>query len=265
MADQSEGSRGRGLAAADPGLRAIAGAGSLLFSACFALAWLFPGSLETRAHDYVVERVTAEVDVRFSQLDSVMSSGRLGALAEVFSDRADTLRSALSAGLSTRLADALASLCHYNCMSTDTLAAMINELGAFQVSLLERGSETALSWARGRYSEAVTDLVRDLRIFSGINAALFLMVFVASFAGRAAPEAARLALWLLLAATGVSIIGYLFVQDWFYSFLTGSYIGYGYAAWVSGIFLLLIDWVFNRGRVTHGAVDLMGGFTSGMG
>lgn len=254
-----------GIAAADHGLRAMAAAGTILFAVCFAIAWLFPGSLETRAHSFVVERVTTEVDERFSQLDSVTVSGRLGAIANLFSDRADTLRAALNAGLSTRLAAALASLCHYDCAPTDSIAAVIDEVAETQISLLERASDTAMTWAQERYSESVTELVREIRIFTGINAALFLMVLAASFAGPAAPEAARLALWLLLAATGVSIVGYVFVQDWFYSFLTGSYIGYGYAAWVSAIFLLLADWVFNRGRVTHAIVDTAGGLVSSLG
>lgn len=247
------------------GLRAVSALGALAFLSALGAAVFSPGALEMRAHDFIVERVTVEVDERFSQLDSTATSGPLGALSELLSDRADTLRVALNAGLSAALTDVLANLCHYECAPTDSLESMVREAGEARVSLLQRASGRAWEWAQGRYSESVVELVEELRIFTGINAALFLLVLAASFAAPPNAAPARLTLWLLVFSTVASILGYVFIQDWFYSFVYGSYVGYGYALWVSLIFALLLDWVFLRGRITEGILNVIGGTASSLG
>lgn len=229
------------------GLRALAACGSTVFAVSFVVAFYFPGVLETRAHSFVVDRVTAEFEATLLVPDSEEEPGRFGAVGERLAARADSLRATLSTGLSDRLAAVLSNFCEYDCGE----GAADEEVVEGQAGLFDQASAAAMSVARGHYSETTRAVVRDLRIFTGINAVLFLLVLVASFIAPPAPKGTRVVFWILLAATGVSILAYFFVQDWFHTVLVGHYIGYGYGAWVAAVLATLIDWVILRGRISE--------------
>lgn len=240
-------------------MRAISGVGVLFFGALFALAVSSPVTLERQAHDFVVGEVVARANVLLDPVDSLANSALLGRLSESFAQRADSLRSRVGRGLNEEVAAILTAACHY-CAEGDSINAVVAETTEARATLMQRASESTMAWARGQYEESVTGLVRDLRIFAGVNAGLFLLVLLAvRIVGTTEGAAPRVILWLLLASTALSIAGYVFLQDWFYTFVTGDFVGYGYAAWVGGIFLLLLDWVLNRGRATHGAINVVGG------
>jgi hypothetical protein len=56
---------------------------------------------------------------------------------------------------------------------------------------------------------------------------------------------------------------YVFEQNWLLTIVEGSYVGYAYAGWLGGAYLLLCDIALNRGRVTtslaNGAINVLGG------
>jgi hypothetical protein len=56
-------------------------------------------------------------------------------------------------------------------------------------------------------------------------------------------------------ATIISILLYVFAQDWFFTLLTGRFVGFGYAAWAAVVFAVLVDWVLNRARIIHACVN----------
>ncbi|MGI9628491.1 MAG: hypothetical protein ACR2QM_16780, partial [Longimicrobiales bacterium] len=187
----------------------------------------------------------------------------LQGLSDFLSARADSLRSTIDAGLTTGLTVAFSKFCEYDCPTTDSLEAGLASVADGMVSSRRSAAETAMSWARGHYGETMNALVRDLRIFTGSTAVLFLLVLLGSFGPAGGDMGLQVVLWLLLTATGLAVFGYLFVQDWLYTLLLGNYLGYGYLAWVAGLFLVLCDYVLNRARVTRAVfgtvANLLGG------
>jgi hypothetical protein len=239
----------------DVTLRALAALGSAAFALFFLIALVAPGSMETRARNFVVQRVTAEIGEGLSASDI---PAELSALSERLAARADSMHNLLRTGFSQRLAGALSSICVYDCNSTDDLDSMITTAFDEEAGSLGRAAITAASFARNRYAETVRALVRDIRIFSGVNTVLFALVFVASIRATATPRQVRWVLWLLLAATLVTAICYVFVQDWFHTLLFARFIGFGYLAWVILVFAVLLDWTLNKGRVTAAIVHAAG-------
>jgi hypothetical protein len=244
-------------------LRAISIVGASAFALGFIVLVARPDAVERRAHEYLVEEVTARASAMLSAADSAREDGILGALSARFSAQADSLRARLDEGLAERVAEILAGACHY-CEPEET-SAVVAEVVEDRVSVLQRAAEVTAAWAQNRYSESVTALVRDLRIFTGLNAGLFLLVLGASFAPRSTSRRAHvLTLGLMVTATAAAIFGYVFVQDWFYAFVTGEYVGFGYALWVAVVFLALVDWVVNRGRVSQAIAHVFGAAASGV-
>lgn len=241
------------------GLRITAGALLALFAACFVVAVFFPGLLETRGREFVVDRISAEIDDRFGA-DPADNADRGPGLIGQLSSRADSLWAVAGRGLDAQVSAFLSTVCHYDCPSADSAHSTPTE-PATGLSL-QSVSATMRSWARAQYSARISGLVGELRIFAGLNASLFFLLLVASLGPSGTSDGVQLAMWLLLASTGVAVVGYVFLQDWFYAVLFGRYLGYGYLAWVGGVFAVLLDCVFNRARVSQRFVDAVGAVLS---
>jgi hypothetical protein len=108
---------------------------------------------------------------------------------------------------------------------------------------------------RGKYTELVHALMSEIRLFSGINTALFASALALLFAKWREPRVVLVPATLLLIATAVCIAVYVFGQNWFFSIFLQDYAGYGYLAYVSIVFGLLLDIAFNRGRMTNGVLS----------
>jgi hypothetical protein len=147
-------------------LRVAAAAGAILFGAAFVVALVRPAAIETRAHDFIVRKVSARVSQIVASHDTVAGTGMFAELSARLHARAESLRARLDAGLSVQVAAFLTSVCYY-CPPSDSLEAKITATAESQIGLLQTASATAMSWARHRYTEAITALIRDLRIFHG--------------------------------------------------------------------------------------------------
>ncbi len=113
------------------------------------------------------------------------------------------------------------------------------------------------AFIRGKYTELVDALVSEVRIFSGINAALFACALALLVARWRDPTPVILPAALLLLATAACTLVYIFHQNWFFSILLQDYPGYGYLAYVSIVFALLLDIAFNKARVTKLILDAL--------
>ena len=109
-----------------------------------------------------------------------------------------------------------------------------------------------------KYGEVSSKLLREWRIFSGVNAVAFLSLFLLSF--YRSSIGARLLPVALVMFSGVALTSwfYLLNQDWFGTVLFGDYVGWGYALWLTFVFALLGDLAINRARVTSRVLSSIG-------
>lgn len=111
-------------------------------------------------------------------------------------------------------------------------------------------------FVRGKYTELVHALMSEIRLFSGINTALFAAVLALLIARWREPGVVLVPADLLLIATAVCIAVYIFGQNWFFSIFLQDYAGYGYLAYVGVVFAFLVDIAFNRARMTQAALNI---------
>jgi hypothetical protein len=240
-------------------IRIFAVIGIALYTSSAAVVFLRPDLIELRAQRWLVARVAQGAAAALGRTDDAARFVLPQRLSGPLSERVDSLTAITEARVTAELAARLASVCHY-CPSgkgtegdgvADGQSNRTASAGTFQ---------TVTAHALARYSATVRGLIRDLRIFTTTNAAVFLLVFAASFLvaadNRRVPT---VALWLLLAAPLVGTAGYVFAQNWFYTVMTGRFVGFGYALWVIAIFLVLADWGMNRARVSQAIADIVGG------
>jgi len=109
----------------------------------------------------------------------------------------------------------------------------------------------------GPYARRLRGLLRALRIFALCNLGLFLLTALLVARGRSRPIHYLVPAAVLAAATLGSSVIYFAAQDWFWSFIDGSFAGIGYLVLVSVVAALLADIAWNRARVVRGVLRLL--------
>lgn len=243
-------------------LRIVSGVGFAAFATWFAACALAPQWLERRARAYVTHSIRGEIVrkyPRFGHLDSVGGlrtdlrerAGRAIGLAE--SDAADVIAMWLSL------------LCKHDCSDRSQIAAPIRAVFLERVRRLGVAVERVEEWVQGRYDAVVSEIVRDLRIFTGSNAIMFLLAFVAALLTPRAPRTLAVVSGSLVGGAVLGTGLYIFGQNWLYTLVFANYFGTAYAAWVAVIVGVLLDLVLNRGRIVRAVVETITGALSAAG
>ena len=128
----------------------------------------------------------------------------------------------------------------------------LNQLSGFQyIDKIKFNKSSLKTFATKKYHSVSQNLRNDIRIFSGCNSVLFLFLLILSFTRPKTLKALFVPTMLLLLATVISTSIYLFGQNWIYTLLSDSYMGYGYLIYVTVIFLFLCDIAFLEGTLTQ--------------
>lgn len=239
-------------------LRGTSGLLFLVFGALFALVLVAPEKIEQRARRFVIEQVRLAADRRMpgvvdrvEQLRSIQ--GKLEAQAQ-------HEQAFVDGDQPERIAALIAAFCHPDCANKreqvrKKKARELRDNARGAIDRLNQGAERLNEWIVGHYVRVLHELIRDLRIFLGTSAALFLVAFALTLL-RPVPRVLVAPVFLLLVATCTSAWLYVFSQNWFYTLLFNTYLGWGYLVWVGVVFALLADVGLNRGRVLSALPNL---------
>ena len=235
-------------------LRVVSALGGLLFAGLVALSFIEPLWIERAARELLRHEVEKRVGERIDQL----SNARVVQLAQKALGRTDAeiaaRQKALRAEVPQRVANAIADLMKADCDCRRRMVdvAVKHEEGA--LGSLEQAREQLSRRIESAYGEVSRQLLRELRIFAGVNALAFALLGLITLNRRAS------ALQLLLPA--VAVIGaaaltgaiYLFNQNWLHTIVFGQYVGWAYLAWYGVALAWMADLLCNRARVTNAIV-----------
>ena len=154
-----------------------------------------------------------------------------------------------------KIASVIAAMCRLDCEKKNRLKNSIESGYKKHINTLTFVKDKLTDLIKGKYLEVVENLTRDVRIFLGSNAILFLLLLAASFLKPQAVRHLFLPSILLLIATAISSGIYIFGQNWFFTIIYNDYMGFGYVAYIAIIFGFLIDIVFNKARVTTEVIN----------
>jgi hypothetical protein len=229
--------------------------GFLASAGAFVALVIDPAALEREARAQVTARIQRELASRFPLIED---GGRLAALRDKLAGTANRLGALLQTEAPEAVGEVLARLCRYDCETGEQIGERIR--GRLEGQRLRGllGVDRVVDWAHGRYQGLVMELVGELRLFTGANALVFALAFIASVMAPVAYRRIRLAIWLLVASTVAAAWLYVFHQGWFTAILFADYVGTAYLVWIGAVFALLLDAVFNRGRVVEAVVSSLG-------
>ncbi|QMU61675.1 MAG: hypothetical protein GKR92_08185 [Gammaproteobacteria bacterium] len=144
-----------------------------------------------------------------------------------------------------------------DCECRKKYAALIKDNFQIRLVSLQAANEKLGDYMKTKYMAVVTELKRDIRIFTGSNMLIFFLLLVASLLKPKAMTHLFLPGVLLVTSTLICSYFYIFEQNWLFTIIYSDYLGYGYLAYVGVLFLFLCDIVFNRGRVTTEIINAL--------
>ncbi|MGC4094466.1 MAG: hypothetical protein QM756_42450 [Polyangiaceae bacterium] len=216
------------------------------FAGVFGALLLAPAAVERAVRPAVVEYVKAEALERYPALNNL----------SVFSGLAESLRASgrVKRGLITpeypeAVGRIFSRLCKYECGDEQSLAEVVRGGLTRALESLGVGLARVEAWATGRYGELMGEIVRDLRVVTGCNAALLLLAALALRQGGVRRWSLALAGCVFMATLNATYLA-VFRQSWLVAWVLGSNAAAAYLVWVCVIGALLADIALNKGRLT---------------
>lgn len=137
-----------------------------------------------------------------------------------------------------------------NCECRKKYANYIKAGMQLRILSMKGENERLLDFVKGKYMHVVKKLTTDIRIVTGSNVFLFLLLALLSFLKPNAITHLFLPGVLLFISTLVCTYFYVFEQNWFFTIIYNDYVGWGYIVYVALLFMFLCAIAFNKGRVT---------------
>lgn len=240
-------------------LRITALIGLVIFGLSFALTFLSPIHYEKAARGFLEWKIEEQVRTRLDVVPERMREGRIAGFARSMAERHETeiaaLREQLRTGLKDRVSAIVARMQDPDCLCRKAMTRALGIVTRLEISSLERAEPQLRRMIEGRYGEIVADLLRDLRIFTGTNLLAFAVLLGLSFARRNQMRPLFVPAVLLATATITASGFYIFGQNWFFTLLYNDHVGFGYTAWLSIIYLFLLDIALFKARITSFVLD----------
>lgn len=236
-------------------LRSIGLFGILIFGILFSITFLSPKIIEESAKGFVKHQIEREVREKQQSIVGSSVASKALSIAEKFGLESEKIQEDLDKNLPEKIASVIASMCGHDCEKKKALAQSITSGYLDRLKSIEVAQDTLGDLIKGKYIEIVGNLKLDLRIFLGSNFAMFLILLGVSFAKPEAMAHLFLPGLFLVLATIISSAIYIYGQDWFCTILYNDYMGFGYLAYISLIFGVLVDIALNRARVTTEVIN----------
>ena len=236
-------------------LRLIGVLGLLIFGLLISVTFLSPGAVEESAKGFVKHQIETEIRARQQAVvDSDMAAQAL-VIAQGLGLESEVIQRSLDRNLPQVIAGVVASMCGYDCAKSRALAESITSGYLERLERIEVAEHTLGDIIKAKYVDIVAALKFDLRVFLGSNLFMFLALLLVSYAKPQALVHLFVPAVLLFASTIAASAIYVFGQDWFYAILYNDYMGFGYLAYLSLIFGVLMDIAVNKARVTSSAIN----------
>lgn len=225
--------------------------GAAWFALLLTVSYLQPILLETWARKAIADEVEQSVGEQLGRLDNSSLTRAAERLAGRNADAIAGAGEELARELQARVAAATEKMLDPSCPCRIRTQGENRDAIAGKASALRQVNIRLSELINSKYLEVSQSLLREVRIFSSANAAVFLMLALTAWTwkGRAAGLVAP-SFVLLGAAT---LVGgtYLFSQNWLQTILLGDYVGLWYFPYLLVAFGFMLDLVFNRARVSR--------------
>ena len=230
--------------------RFIAIVGLGLFATLFAFTYGVPQKVEDSAKSFVKNKIEEEVLEKYENIKGSSLTQKALTISENLGLETKRIEKSLDENLPEKIAEIMAKMCGYDCEKKKAFAANIKNSYIDRLKDISVAQHNLTDIVKDKYLNILGNLKLDLRIFLGANAVMFLLVLLISILKKQVNQHLLIPSLLLIVATVLASVIYLFGQNWFYTILYNNYVGFGYLFYIGLIFGFLIDITLNKARVT---------------
>lgn len=237
-------------------LRVFGFFGAVIFLPLFLFTFSDPHSIERAGQSFIEWKLSTETENKVNAIQ-IPTSNKLGAfLNNKVGKQLDDLKQQLHDDLPAILASQITQMKNLSCECRKNWEQRIANSINLKISTLQAAKNKIADFSQAKYMQIVEKLTADVRIFLGVNSAVFIIFLLVSFLKPRAIKHLFLPGVLLLLSTVVCSYFYLFEQNWFYTILYNDYTGFVYLSYLGLVFMVLSDIVFNKGRVTTEVLNM---------
>ena len=235
-------------------LRTIGALGTIIFATFLYFTYGVPGYVEEIGKEFIKNEILDKTNKKIEALKLESKDSKLAQLAEKLyrqnQEEIDKVKTQLRNKVHEHLAEVMAEMRDLDCECRNKYAQRYKDGFEFKLTSLQSANEKLQDFMKTKYMEVAAELKRDVRIFTGSNLLVFLLLFFISFLKPQAISHLFVPGILLTGATVVCSYFYIFEQNWLLTIIYNDYLGFAYLGYVFIVFLFLCDIVFNRARVT---------------
>ncbi|MGI9302307.1 MAG: hypothetical protein ACR2RB_06315 [Gammaproteobacteria bacterium] len=235
-------------------LRVVGLLGAIVFGGFFAFTFSIPGWVEDFAADFIEREVSRKIDRIIDSVAPPSGDDALsrfaGALYKQKEEEIERLKTSLKNNAHEKMADAIAEVRNLDCECRKKYEKFIQTGFESKIQLLQAANDKIVDFIQSKYMDVVNDLKRDIRIFTGSNAGMYMLLVLISFLKPKAVIHLFLPAILLFVATLVCSYFYIFEQNWLMTIIYSDYLGFVYLAYLGIVFGFLLDIFMNRARIT---------------
>ncbi len=237
--------------------------GFVLFGASFSLTFIAKENIQQSATSFISQQVEKEVRGTLKEVEKITDkASQLKVVKDKYSEEIKKLKHFLSGGLPELVAKVVADILDGK-IDQKEIENGVRKITGNQISSLILAISNIEKLISGKYFEILDQLIKDIRIFTGANTFLFLIMLAISRLKNLSHRITLLPTSLLLISTVSSSGIYVFYQDWFYTIVCNDYMGFSYLIYVGAIFLFQCDVVFLKGKITEIIFHAGGGIIPG--
>jgi hypothetical protein len=237
--------------------------GAGIFAGAFFLSFARPMLVE----NLLRELLRVEVQHRVQEsLDGLSDTGitRLAKAALHATDaEIEAARASSRERVNAEVAGVIAAMSDPDCDCRHRLSAYLAQAENSRASQLLGVRSRLSALIESAYASVSASLLREFRIFTGANAIAFGLLAIVALVRRRARLQLLLPALVIVGAVAITAGLYLFNQDWLHTIVFADYLGWGYAAWLAIVALLLADIAFNRARVGTQLVNALANVVGG--
>lgn len=237
--------------------------GLVVFTLLFAASLRYPTVLEQWARQAIAQEVQQRVETQLDGLSNSALGSAASGVIEANKRQQAAAREPLAQALPSKISIVMAAMLDPECTCRKAAVdpnrdakilhrakILDNNAARSSIAELDKMNARLTGLIESKYRDVAQSLHREVRIFSGANALVFLLLAVIALVWKRRAVQLLAPTVVLVGAAAITGAIYLFNQDWLQTVLFNDYVGLWYLPYLGVALAFMLDVVFNRGQIS---------------
>jgi len=232
----------------------------ILYGALFTLTFLSPYTIEKQAQSFIAKKVLEQTHERIDKIGSgKVFKSKLMILAKKSMEEEKkhllTFKILLHEKADEVFAKVMTEMSNKDCECRKKYQKFFHGILVDGIQYFSNGIEKIKQFMSQSYMFVMQKVLDDFKIFTGSNFFVLTLLLFLLYLKPSNTKRLEILAGLMLVSVLISSYFYIFNQNWFFTLIFDSYVGFGYLVYVGIVFGFLVDIGFNKARITEGLLN----------